>query len=134
MSAAQRTFSPRPAASPRRLMVVDDDRDVVELVTLWFQSRGWEVVAAHTGPDAVARGVAFQPDVVVLDLMLPGYSGLEVLRRLRVSDQTLPIVLSTASDSDEQQAVADGADAYLVKPWSLATLEKTVESLAASRI
>jgi DNA-binding response OmpR family regulator len=115
-------------------MVVEDDRSIAELISFWFRSAGWEVAVAHSGPEGVARGVAFQPDAVVLDCMLPGYGGLEVMRRLRVTSPSLPVILSTAMDSDEDRhaAFAAGADAYLVKPWSLQVLQETVDALAST--
>jgi len=118
---------------PKRMLVVEDHPSIAELISLWFTADGWEVAVAHSGPEGVARGVAFRPDVAVLDVMLPGYGGLEVLRRLRVTDAALPVILSTAMDSaeDRASATAAGADAYLVKPWSLQTLQETVESLVA---
>jgi two-component system OmpR family response regulator len=133
MTAVHSGIARNDAGSPARMLVVEDNSNIAELISLWFQSAGWRVVVARTGPEGVARGVAFQPDVGVLDVMLPGYGGLEVMRRLRVTSPTLPIVLSTAMDSDEDRhaALAAGADAYLVKPWSLQTLQQTVESLTA---
>lgn len=132
MTTAPSGTATREAASPPRLLVVEDNQHIAELISLWFRSTGWDVAVARSGPEGVARGVAFHPDAVVLDVMLPGYGGLEVMRRLRVTSPTLPIVLSTAMDSDEdrQEALTAGADAYLVKPWSLLTLQDTVESLA----
>ena len=119
------------ADRPKRMLVVEDHPSIAELISLWFTADGWEVAVAHSGPEGVARGVAFRPDVAVLDVMLPGYGGLEVLRRLRVTDGSLPVILSTAMDSEEDRRAATqaGADAYLVKPWSLQTLQLTVESL-----
>lgn len=114
-----------------RMLVVEDDPSIAELISLWFTAEGWEVVVARSGPEGVARGVACRPDVAVLDVMLPGYDGLEVLRRLRVTDSSLPVILSTAMDSreDREAAIEAGADAYLVKPWSLQTLQDTVDLL-----
>ncbi|MBJ7359527.1 response regulator [Nocardioides sp.] len=125
----------RVAVPPPRLLVVEDDRSIAELLSMWFRSSGWHVAVAHSGPEGVARAVAFRPDAVVLDGMLPGYGGLEVMRRLRVTSPALPIVLSTAMDSDQhrREALSAGADAYLVKPWSLLTLHDTVESLTRRR-
>jgi two-component system OmpR family response regulator len=125
--------APEHATLPR-LLVVEDDPSIAELIAMWFESSGWHVAIARSGPEGVARGVTFQPDALVLDCMLPGYNGLEVMRRLRVTSPALPVVLSTAMDSEEDRraAFAAGADAYLVKPWSLLVLQETVEALAAT--
>ena len=90
---------------------------------------------ATSGPEGVARAVDVRPDAVVLDLMLPGYGGLEVLRRLRAHDPSVVVVLSTARDSAEDRAagLAAGADAYLVKPYSLHDLEQRLRELLARR-
>ena len=93
---------------------------------IWFEPVGWEVVTASSGPEGVAGAAEHAPDAVVLDLMLPGYGGLEVLRRIRQLYPRTTVLLSTARDSDEDLAagIAAGADAYLVKPYSLVELER----------
>jgi two-component system, OmpR family, response regulator len=118
-----------------RLLVVDDEPNIAELMRIWFGGVGWEVATAESGPEGVARAVEFGPDVVVLDVMLPGYGGHEVLRRLRAIDPYVGVVLSTARDSaeDRAQGLAAGADAYLVKPYSLTELEHRLGRLLAVR-
>jgi two-component system OmpR family response regulator len=108
-----------------RLLVIDDEPSIAELLSIWFEPVGWDVVTASSGPEGVARAAEHAPDAVVLDLMLPGYGGLEVLRRIRLLHPRVAVVLSTARDSDEDRiaGLAAGADAYLVKPYSLVELE-----------
>lgn len=119
-----------------RLLVVDDEPSIAELLRIWFEPVGWDVVTAASGPEGVARAAERPPDAVVLDLMLPGYGGLEVLRRVRLLQPDVPVVLSTARDAEEDRTagLAAGADAYLVKPYSLAALEDRLRTLAAGRI
>ena len=114
-----------------RLLVVDDEPNIAELMRIWFEAVGWEVATASSGPEGVARAAEQAPDAVVLDVMLPGYGGLEVLHRIRVLHPRLPILLSTARDSVEDRAagIAAGADAYLVKPYSLVELEHRLRRL-----
>ena len=119
-----------------RLLVVDDEPSIAELLHIWFEPVGWDVVTASSGPEAVARAAEHPPDAVVLDLMLPGYGGLEVLRRVRLLHPRVTVVLCTARDSEEDRAagLAAGADAYLVKPYSLLELEQRLRTLVGGRI
>ena len=117
-----------------RLLVVDDEPSITELLRIWFEPVGWDVVTATSGPEGVARAAEHQPDAVVLDLMLPGYGGLEVMRRIRLLHPGTLVVLSTARDSDEdrQAGIAAGADDYLVKPYSLVELESRLRALVGA--
>jgi two-component system response regulator ResD len=104
---------------PPRILVVDDDATVTEVLTRYLQREGFAVDAAADGDMALARAAAAPPDLVVLDLMLPGIDGLEVCRRLR-QRAPLPIVMLTAR-GDEGDRIAGlelGADDYVVKPFS----------------
>jgi len=119
-----------------RLLVVDDEPSITELLTIWFEPIGWDVATATSGPEGVARAAEHRPDAVVLDLMLPGYGGLEVMRRIRLLHPRALVVLSTARDSDEdrQAGIAAGADDYLVKPYSLVELEARLRRLVGRRL
>ena len=118
------------------LLVVDDEANIAELLRIWFEPAGWDVATAASGPEGVARAADRRPDAVVLDLMLPGYGGLEVLRRIRLLHPSATVVLSTARDSDEDRAagLAAGADSYLVKPYSLVELERQLSELMGRRL
>jgi two-component system OmpR family response regulator len=119
-----------------RLLVVEDEPSITDLLRIWFEPVGWDVVTASSGPEGVARAAQHPPDAVVLDLMLPGYGGLEVLRRIRLLQPHVTVVLSTARDSDEDRdaGLAAGADAYLVKPYSLVELERRLRALVGGRL
>jgi two-component system, OmpR family, response regulator len=125
------TIAPARTAHRPRLLVVDDEPSIVELIRIWFEPVGWDVATAASGPEGVARAADWSPDVVVLDVMLPGYDGLETLRRIRLLLPRVAVVLSTARDSDEDRlaGLAAGADAYLVKPYSLVELEQHLRAL-----
>ena len=73
----------RPDGSPVRVLVVDDEVNIAELLAMALRYEGWELQMAHSGQDAVATARDFRPDAVVLDIMLPDFDGLEVLRRMR---------------------------------------------------
>ncbi|MFN8156978.1 MAG: response regulator transcription factor [Candidatus Nanopelagicales bacterium] len=114
-----------------RVLVVDDDPDVAEVVLAYLRRDGME--AAHVADGIVALEAARQapPDLVVLDLMLPGIDGLEVCRRLRVLYPDLPVVMLTARGEEEDRiaGLEVGADDYVVKPFSPRELALRVASV-----
>ncbi|MFT3874300.1 MAG: response regulator transcription factor [Nocardioides sp.] len=111
----------RPDGSPLRVLVVDDEVNIAELIAMALRYEGWEVQQAHTGSKAVAAAKDFQPDAVVLDVMLPDFDGLEVLRRIHRTDPTVPVLFLTARDSVEDRVagLTAGGDDYVIKPFSL---------------
>jgi DNA-binding response OmpR family regulator len=109
-----------------RILVVDDEPDIVELLRHHLQREHYEVVIANNGEAALAEARRRIPDLVVLDLMLPGIDGLEVCRRLRADSRTqhIPIVMLTAKgeESDAVIGLAQGADDYVRKPFGVKEL------------
>ncbi|MEU6192575.1 response regulator transcription factor [Streptomyces sp. NPDC047061] len=114
-----------------RVLLIEDDRAVREGVALALRRQGHELAAVATGEDGLERVRSFRPDVVVLDLMLPGMPGLDVCRRIRALDQTLPIVMATARGDDEDIVVGleAGADDYVVKPVQARVLEARLRAV-----
>ena len=114
-----------------RVLLIEDDRAVRDGVALALRRQGHEVAAAGTGEDGLDRLRSFRPDVVVLDLMLPGMTGLDVCRRMRDLDQTLPIIMATARGDDEDIVVGleAGADDYVVKPVPARVLQARIRAL-----
>jgi two-component system OmpR family response regulator len=104
-----------------RVLVVDDEATLAELVTMALRYEGWEVRSAGTGIAAVRLAKEFRPDVVVLDVMLPDMSGLNVLHRLREHSPNLPVLFLTAKDAVEDRiaGLTAGGDDYVTKPFSL---------------
>ena len=106
----------------QRVLVVDDEPDIAGLVAYHLAKAGYRVSTAADGPEALARARAERPDLVVLDLMLPGRSGLDVLADLRRSDETrqVGVILLTArkEEQDRIKGLSLGADDYLAKPFS----------------
>jgi two-component system, OmpR family, response regulator len=111
----------RPDGSPLRVLVVDDEVNIAELIGLALRYEGWQVQMAHTGAKAVSAAKDFEPDAVVLDMMLPDFDGLEVLRRVRTTQPDLPVVFLTAKDAVEDRVagLTAGGDDYVTKPFSL---------------
>ncbi|RFU82624.1 DNA-binding response regulator [Streptomyces triticagri] len=123
---------PRPPASEgaARVLVVDDDPTVAEVVTGYLERAGYTVDRADDGPTALARADARRPDLVVLDLMLPGMDGLEVCRRIRARGPVPVIMLTARGDEDDRVLGLEvGADDYVTKPFSPRELVLRVESV-----
>ena len=120
----------RPDGSPVRVLIVDDEVNLAELIAMALRYEGWDVQMAHTGSKAVAAAKEFKPDAVVLDWMLPDFDGLEVLRRMRTTDTGVPVLFLTARDSVEDRVagLTAGGDDYVTKPFSL---EEVVARLRA---
>jgi two-component system OmpR family response regulator len=121
----------RSDGSPLRVLVVDDELNIAELISMALRYEGWEVATAHTGTKAVAAAKEFRPDAVVLDLMLPDFDGLEVLRRMRATDPDVPVVFLTARDAVEDRiaGLTAGGDDYVTKPFSLEELVARLRGL-----
>jgi two-component system, OmpR family, alkaline phosphatase synthesis response regulator PhoP len=113
-----------------KILVVDDDENLRRLVAAYLESEGYEVTQAVDGPSALAAVETAEPQLVVLDLMLPGASGLDVARRIRATRAT-PVLMLTArgSEDDMLQGFEAGADDYLVKPFSPKVLVARVRAV-----
>jgi two-component system, OmpR family, response regulator len=111
----------RADGSPIRVLVVDDEPTLTELLSMALRYEGWEVRTAGAGAEAVRIAREFRPDAVVLDVMLPDFDGLEVLRRLRADDEDVPVLFLTAKDAVEERiaGLTAGGDDYVTKPFSL---------------
>ena len=109
------------SSAPVRVLVVDDERTLTDLMTMALRYEGWEARAAADGASAVRAARDWHPDVVVLDMMLPDVNGLEVLRDLRDEAHNLPILFLTARDSVEDRiaGITAGGDDYVTKPFSV---------------
>ena len=117
-----------------RVLVVDDDPTIAEVVSDYLRDAGLEPRHAADGPSALLLAEAWQPDIVVLDLMLPGLDGLEVCRRLRQATDgrhPLPVIMLTAlsEESERVQGLEAGADDYVTKPFSPRELALRVQAV-----
>lgn len=111
----------RPDGTPIRVLTVDDEPSIVELLSMAMRYEGWEVTTASTGTDAVRAARDTQPDAIVLDMMLPDFDGMEVMRRIRTEQPDVPVIFLTAKDgvSDRIAGLTAGGDDYVTKPFSL---------------
>ena len=101
------------------ILVVDDEKNIVELIKLYLEKEGYHVESAYDGAETLAKMKSVQPDLVVLDLMLPEIDGWEVCRRVR-GESDVPIIMLTARNDDVDKIVGleMGADDYLTKPFN----------------
>jgi two-component system, OmpR family, alkaline phosphatase synthesis response regulator PhoP len=116
--------------SGKKVLVVDDDVKTVELVKLYLNRDGYRVLTAYNGNDALQMARETHPDLIVLDLMLPGMSGLDVCRTLRAESE-VPIIMLTAltTDDDRLTGLNLGADDYVTKPFSPRELAARVRAV-----
>lgn len=116
--------------APIRALVVDDEATLAELLSTALRYEGWQVEHALTGNAALRLAKSFDPDVILLDIMLPDMSGLDVLRRIRARDPLVPVLFLTAKDAVEDRiaGLTAGGDDYVTKPFSL---EEVVARLRA---
>jgi two-component system OmpR family response regulator len=115
----------------RRVLVVDDEPSIVDAVATALRYEGYDVREAGTGRQALAEMERFQPDLVVLDVMLPDLDGFEINRRIRRGGAPTAVLFLTARDTvpDKVRALRDGGDDYVTKPFSLAELMARVDAV-----
>ena len=120
--------------SPRlRILIIEDERGLTEVLTYNLQREGYETIVAHDGQEGLRKAQTLLPDLILLDLMLPGLSGLDVCRELRAGERTrdIPIIMLTAKAEETDQVVGFslGADDYVTKPFSVKVLLQRIKAL-----
>jgi two-component system response regulator ResD len=131
-AAASAIISPMPRDSRGTVLVVDDEPTIVEVVSRYLARAGFTTREAFDGPGALEAVREYRPDLVVLDVMLPGFDGIEAMRRLHEQPgEPIPVILLTAraEESDRLIGLRRGADDYVVKPFSPAELVARVEAV-----
>lgn len=112
-----------------KILVVDDELSITKLVTAYLQQEGYEVLTATDGPAGLKAALAFKPDLVILDLMLPGMDGIELLSRLRRESDVYVILLTAKTEeTDKIVGLSVGADDYVTKPFSPRELTARVKA------
>ena len=114
-----------------RILVVEDEKKVASFIKKGLQQEGYAADTVHDGQEAIQNATAFEYDLVILDLMLPKRSGLEVLREIRSKKATLPVLVLTAKGAIEDKVAGldAGADDYLIKPFAFAELSARIRAL-----
>ena len=122
----------RPDGSALRIAVVDDEQMLTDLLSMALRMEGWDVRTAASGYEALQLVRDFEPDALVLDIMMPDLDGMAVLQRLRQSGDDVPVLFLTAKDavSDRVAGLTAGGDDYVTKPFSL---EEVVARLRGDR-
>jgi len=117
-----------------KVLLVEDADDLAQVITREFESSGYIVLHAGDGETALKLHAAHQPDVIILDWMLPGLDGIEVLRRIRKTAAT-PVLMLTARDEeiDRVMGLEVGADDYLTKPFHLSELNARIKAIIRRR-
>jgi len=117
----------------RRILVVDDEPDVVTILTRYFSDAGFLVDAASHGGDALIAVSQYRPDVVLLDVLMEGLNGVQVLERIRALDPAIRVIMISGSGDStlRPRAMAMGAFAYVPKPLSLSDLHRQVSAALA---
>jgi len=120
---------------PPRVLIVEDDEEITRVLTRSLRLEGYDVGAAGDGNAALEQARSFSPDLVILDLGLPGLDGIDVARRLREASDDVPILILTARDALESrvQGLDTGADDYLVKPFERQELLARMRALLRRR-
>jgi len=120
---------------PETILVIEDDRSLREGLALNFELHGYRVETAVDGEDGMRKAFDLNPDLIVLDIMLPGWSGLDILAELRDHDQDVPVlILSARGTTDNKvEGLEIGADDYLAKPFELPELLARVEAMLRRR-
>jgi len=118
-----------------RILSVEDDVDLQQVFAYVFTKKGWDIEYAYDGKDGLEKALALKPQLILLDMMLPGLNGIEVIEALKADESTraIPVIVMTAYPSDasflKSAILAMGAVEYLAKPVQLDALIKTIERL-----
>jgi two-component system, OmpR family, alkaline phosphatase synthesis response regulator PhoP len=113
-----------------KVLVVDDEQNVVDLLRSYLEAEGFSIIAAHDGNGALQKARAEQPDLIVLDWMLPGLDGMETCRKLRLFSDAYVLMLSAKSEeTDKVVGLSVGADDYLTKPFSPRELVARIKAM-----
>ena len=121
----------KPDGKPIRALVVDDESSISDLVSIALKYEKFEVRTAASGRDAVSVASEFDPDIVILDIMLPDFDGLEVMKRIRSAQKDVPVLFLTAKDDvkDRIAGLTAGGDDYVTKPFSIEELVARIRGI-----
>ncbi|MEK6778205.1 MAG: response regulator [Candidatus Deferrimicrobiota bacterium] len=117
----------------KKILVVDDEENIRELYRDELAEEGYRIDLAENGLEALSKLESFRPDLVTLDVMMPGMDGIEVLRRIREKNPSIPVLLLTAFGEFRQDFNTWASDAYIVKSADVSELKQTVRKLLGAK-
>jgi two-component system phosphate regulon response regulator PhoB len=130
-------LNPSSATARTRVLVIEDERALTEVLTYNLQREGYEAVIAHDGQEGLRKAQTLLPDLILLDLMLPALSGLDICRELKAGERTrdIPIIMLTAKAEETDQLIgySMGADDYVTKPFSVKVLMQKIKAVQRRR-
>jgi two-component system phosphate regulon response regulator PhoB len=133
MAAAAVSTTPAQTTARLRVLVIEDERDLVDVLTYNLEREGYATIVAHDGLEGLRKAQTLLPDLILLDIMLPGMSGTDVCRELRSGERTrdIPIIIISARAEETDQVVGFslGADDYVTKPFSAKVLMQRIKAL-----
>ena len=118
---------------PIRILIADDEPNLRLLYQSELEAEGYEVIIAQDGKEAIAKVERERPDLVVLDIRMPGMDGVEALGRILDRERTMPVILNTAYSSEQENFMTWSADAYVIKSADVAVLKSKIEEVLAQR-
>jgi two-component system phosphate regulon response regulator PhoB len=125
--------NPAPTVARKRILIIEDERDLTDVLTYNLQREGYETHVAHDGQEGLRKAQTLLPDLILLDLMLPTMNGEQVCRELRAGERTrdIPIIMLSAKAEETDQVVGFslGADDYVTKPFSVKVLQQRIKAL-----
>src|ERR1700735_2235088 len=131
--AAALSIPPATTTARLRVLVIEDERDLVDVLTYNLDREGYDTIVAHDGQEGLRKAQTLLPDLILLDIMLPGLSGTDVCRELRAGERTrdIPIIILSAKAEETDQVVGFslGADDYVTKPFSIKVLQQRIKAL-----
>jgi two-component system alkaline phosphatase synthesis response regulator PhoP len=117
----------------KKILAVDDEKNIVELIRMNLERSGFQVIPAYTGKEAIIKTMDLDPDLILLDLMLPDIDGFEVCRTIKLNEKTkdIPIIMITAKseEADKVIGLGLGADDYVTKPFGIRELEARIKTV-----
>ena len=118
-----------------KILVVDDERDIRDVLSSFLEEKGYEVILASNGEEALELVERVNPQVILLDVNMPGIDGIETCRRLKAAEKSrsIPIIMITAFQDREIEAYLEGADDFVVKPFNMVEISFRVESMLRIR-
>ncbi len=113
----------------KKILLVDDEKNILIVYREEFEDEGYQVVAASNGEDGLAKFKDEKPDLVILDILMPGMNGIQVLRKMKMLDSTIPVILSSAYQQFKHDLGTWASDAYVVKSGDISDLKNAVKKL-----